>query len=267
MMTTQDDLFSNARADAEQASTPKPAKATRARKRPTSTERTLMSRRYEGAHAPGSITSAQANFLRVLLRDRDLSTCTAGDAAKDMLLLLAEGGERSLNGCSKAGASDFITWAKTCGSKPKPAPKPEPTTEVADAQVLGKAKVLDGTYTVTIGDERRTLRVSTQPTHANFKPGERLVSYLFGSENTTDYKSFGHFSGDNVVIWKRFKDADDLHEAIKVLVGDPHAAALAYTQESGNCSLCGRLLTVPESIERSMGPVCFAKAQDAGWLS
>ncbi len=68
---------------------------------------------------------------------------------------------------------------------------------------------------------------------------------------------FGHFAGQNVRIWKRYKDDGVLAQAVKVLVADPKAAALAYARISGNCSVCGRTLTVPESIDRGIGPICL----------
>lgn len=38
---------------------------------------------------------------------------------------------------------------------------------------------------------------------------------------------------------------------------DPEAAAIAYGQRVGACSICGRKLTKAESIERTIGPICF----------
>jgi hypothetical protein len=40
---------------------------------------------------------------------------------------------------------------------------------------------------------------------------------------------------------------------------DPHAAAKAYGQRFGACSICGRELTKGDSIDRMMGPICADK--------
>lgn len=43
---------------------------------------------------------------------------------------------------------------------------------------------------------------------------------------------------------------------------DPAAAATAYGQRTGRCSICGRKLTKAESIERAIGPICL---ENYGW--
>lgn len=49
---------------------------------------------------------------------------------------------------------------------------------------------------------------------------------------------------------------------IVAAANDPEAAAVAYGQRFGACSICGRTLTVGESIDRGIGPVCAA---NFGW--
>jgi hypothetical protein len=46
---------------------------------------------------------------------------------------------------------------------------------------------------------------------------------------------------------------------IAQVASDPHAAAVAYGQRFGQCSICGRELTKGESIDRMMGPICAEK--------
>lgn len=48
-------------------------------------------------------------------------------------------------------------------------------------------------------------------------------------------------------------------EALQVIAQDVTGAAKLYGQETGNCSCCGRELTVKESIERGIGPICAEK--------
>jgi len=126
--------------------------------------------------------------------------------------------------------------------------------------------VPDGTFTVVFeGGSRRTIRVRTQNPQARFAPGRTCVAYLRGPQNTSDFQGFGFLDDGKLQLWAKYRDsegADLLIEAVRVLVADPAAAAKAYGLESGRCGICGRELTVPESIEAGIGPVC---AQKAGW--
>jgi hypothetical protein len=40
---------------------------------------------------------------------------------------------------------------------------------------------------------------------------------------------------------------------------DPHAAAVAYGRQFGECAICGRELSDPESVQRGIGPICADK--------
>lgn len=51
-------------------------------------------------------------------------------------------------------------------------------------------------------------------------------------------------------------------ERIVAAAMDPEAAAKAYGQREGVCSICGRKLTKNESIDRAIGPICQDKF---GW--
>lgn len=44
--------------------------------------------------------------------------------------------------------------------------------------------------------------------------------------------------------------------AVLAAAANPEAAAVAYGRRFGACSLCGRTLTVGESIDRGIGPIC-----------
>lgn len=124
-------------------------------------------------------------------------------------------------------------------------------------------QVPDGTYSVKFADgSHRTLKVKTNKPDARFAPGETVVSYLDGPDNWSNYTGFGFLTAGRLNVWKRFQADSTLVEAVKVLIADPKAAAGAYGIESGRCGLCGRQLTVPESIEAGIGPVC---AKGAGW--
>lgn len=52
---------------------------------------------------------------------------------------------------------------------------------------------------------------------------------------------------------------DDQQTRILAAASDPAAAAKAFGQRTGRCSICGRELTAEESIERFVGPICAEK--------
>lgn len=102
-----------------------------------------------------------------------------------------------------------------------------------------------------------TFCIDRQDEDDKFMPGRLIVAYQYGPDNEVDYKRIGHVADGRVVIWKKHRDNERLTEAVKVLVGDPHAAQKAYVQESGNCAKCGRLLTA--SAGELYGPICAGK--------
>ena len=46
---------------------------------------------------------------------------------------------------------------------------------------------------------------------------------------------------------------------IIVVASNPAESAVAYGRRTGNCAICGRELTVGESIDRGIGPICAEK--------
>jgi hypothetical protein len=46
---------------------------------------------------------------------------------------------------------------------------------------------------------------------------------------------------------------------IKEICKDPMESAVAYGRRTGNCAVCARELTVKESIDRGIGPICADK--------
>lgn len=43
---------------------------------------------------------------------------------------------------------------------------------------------------------------------------------------------------------------------VRAALAEPLLSAIAYGRRTGNCAICGRELTVTESIERGIGPIC-----------
>lgn len=136
--------------------------------------------------------------------------------------------------------------------QPQAAPDRMATLLRQPGQIAISGILHKGYFTVTFEDgSRRTLRVRRQDKDAKFKPGTLLIGYLNGSNNEVDYQNVAEvreFNGQpvGVSIWMKHRDKTAIVEAIKVLCGDPQAAAKAYAQESDHCSNCNRPLTVPQ---------------------
>ncbi len=90
----------------------------------------------------------------------------------------------------------------------------------------------------------------------------RFVKVLTGSDNENDYRYAGFV-----------RDSYFQHGGDKAKVGSdaPSVGAFAWLMRNldsdkvsvwheGSCGRCGRTLTVPESIESGLGPVCAARA-------
>lgn len=72
---------------------------------------------------------------------------------------------------------------------------------------------------------------------------------------TADHDYLGKITAAGALALRN--DAPDWVEAAIIdAQNDPLAAAAAYGHETGSCSVCGRLLTDPKSIELGIGPIC-----------
>lgn len=61
----------------------------------------------------------------------------------------------------------------------------------------------------------------------------------------------------------RSRDCDDATETRLIEIAtDPRKAALAHGHATGQCAVCARELTDPESVQRGIGPIC---AKRFGW--
>lgn len=121
----------------------------------------------------------------------------------------------------------------------------------------------DGFYTVVTGEKHFTYRVFTQDASASFAPGKQIIGFLRGTDNTQDYVNFAFVDGSVLRIWKKYaRGKFNVIEQAKFLVGDRDGQTIAgkqYAIQSGNCYICNRLLTTPESIEAGIGPVCASR--------
>lgn len=152
---------------------------------------------------------------------------------------------------------------------------------VTDEQIATKRRdwyhvgtpVPDGKFTVVLTDGSHvTFDIDTSDEWRDSKLAQNpdakvtVVRVLTGTNNDEDYTAVGEFfeyrHGRGVKLWKKYAETQRYVDALYVLIGDPRAAAAAYGMSSGHCGLCGRTLTVPESIAAGIGPVCMEKA---GW--
>lgn len=114
-----------------------------------------------------------------------------------------------------------------------------------------------GKYTVPQADGHRTLRVEVMPADAKFAAGKTVISFLSGSDNTSDYTGFAFVEDDGTLrVWKRFVQAEALLAAAHTLLEDPAAVLV-----SQHCRRCNRDLTVPASLHNGLGPECARKVE------
>lgn len=120
-----------------------------------------------------------------------------------------------------------------------------------------------GAFAVVMGgdEDQVTLRIYT-PKMGRFAK-RKVIQYLYGPDNTSDYRTFGLVVEDGVSIWPQYLRNKRLVDAVGILLGlDPDgqiAAGERYALRSNNCWRCGRDLTRETSITRGTGPVCARK--------
>lgn len=134
-----------------------------------------------------------------------------------------------------------------------------------------RAYILGGHGTLTVESPKTGARFTFRchrPGPAT-KPGAHpvpvFVSVLSGPNNEADYRYLGAiFEDSKFVITKKSKISPDAPSARafrwfweRAIAGSFPADLRVY--HHGTCGRCGRMLTVPESIETGLGPVCAAK--------
>jgi hypothetical protein len=117
----------------------------------------------------------------------------------------------------------------------------------------------NGTWTVVslkTGDHR-TFKISTWTKKENTP---RVVSLLVGSDNESDYQSFGFVNLNGIYVWKKYRGTK-FEQYARMLEKLPQHIEnqLVDVHHEGRCRMCNRKLTTPESIENGIGPVCMEK--------
>lgn len=108
------------------------------------------------------------------------------------------------------------------------------------------------------GAKRLTLRFNG----VNVKPNKDLSALWVTSQTEFEQGDYGmqpKYLGKvtRTAIDSRFSDT--VRETIMGAASDPISAAIRYGKITGSCSCCGKELTVKESIERGIGPICARK--------
>ena len=185
-------------------------------------------------------TERQISYINVLLNQR----LVPQDVLENVETALA----------TKATASHLITMLS---GLPKKHGKPQ----VAPAPAVTVKTVPNGFYTVADGHGGHvTFRISNEA----WCDGKTVISYLNGSDNTRSYKAFGFITADGLKVWQAHRDNGRVVASAQyLLTGSVDEArseflnqAEANAMSSNTCLCCLRLLTVPASVHRGLGPVC-----------
>ena len=108
------------------------------------------------------------------------------------------------------------------------------------------------------GAKRLTLRFNG----VNVKPNRDLTALWVTSQTEFEEGDYGmqpKYLGKVTRTAIDSKFSDTVRETIMGAASDPLNAAIRYGKVSGSCSCCGKELTVKESIERGIGPICAKK--------
>ena len=152
--------------------------------------------------------------------------------------------------CSKGSLSDkqlFAASAMLTKIKANKAERESNMTSVDVSRILAvldKADPAMKTPKIRVGDF-----VFSKPAPHSKNAGSVYIKQLgeyIGKVTGGYYLPVGNVSKDTIA---------EIQEICK----DPMESAVAYGRRTGNCAVCARELTVKESIDRGIGPVCADK--------
>lgn len=126
-----------------------------------------------------------------------------------------------------------------------------PRQEQAAGEFLG---ILSALNSMT-GDSRKraVLRLENVTVKAVTRGRNEGCAYIFDSR--------GEYAGKITLkggIYGNDYFTAEMRESLVEANADPVAAAKAYGKLTGRCSVCGRTLTDPNSVEQGIGPVCLS---------
>jgi len=89
--------------------------------------------------------------------------------------------------------------------------------------------------------------------------GGKIQGDIFSPSREADRRDFATQCYNDPDTGEEVTVSRTAAEALVVIAEDPEAAVIRWGHRSGNCGICGRELTVKESVERGIGPICAAK--------
>ena len=132
--------------------------------------------------------------------------------------------------------------------------------EVVDVNQTSQFEALFNAFEAAKGKgaKRLTLRFEG----VNVKPNRDLSALWVTSQTEFEQGDYGmqpKYLGKVTRTSIDSKFSDTVRETILTASRDPLTAAIKYGKVSGSCSCCGKELTVKESIDRGIGPICAKK--------
>ena len=144
------------------------------------------------------------------------------------------------------------------------------TTKPGETNMLTKDFVLAGNAIFTVANakgERYTFKVVHKESTGRF-PEAWMAFLLTGPDNTKNYTYMGMVNPNTGAVFHtkasaKFANSLPLKVAnwsLNSIVWGGKTLPAGYTAEhAGRCGRCGRMLTVPESIQSGIGPECAKK--------
>lgn len=151
------------------------------------------------------------------------------------------------------------------------APDADPRRRLAGDADATRKFIAGGNAIFTVRNNDTGNRFTYRVTFKRDKDGKRatpmFVSVLTGSDNTGSYSILGTIFDDGNYVWNRTKsrigrDAMSNKAFAWLWARIYGSVALPSSVEfwhEGRCCVCARTLTVPESIESGIGPVCAGR--------
>lgn len=121
-----------------------------------------------------------------------------------------------------------------------------------------------GQAIVTIESEVTGCHLTYRINQADDQPDLWFVSLLTGPNNLRDYTYMGILAGPRFRLTAKSRYRDD-SRPVRAFVHvwerltDGRMPAKIVIRHEGRCGRCARALTVPESIDRGIGPECASK--------
>lgn len=132
--------------------------------------------------------------------------------------------------------------------------------------------VLAGNCTFTLKSKRTgkryTYKITKTKNDKQYEHVKYWVKVLVGPDNKMDYEYVGYLVGDHDNGYKfvhgkkksKFTDRSNMYNQVIdwffFMLTQKKVSDKIEVWHEGRCGRCGRKLTVPESIETGLGPVC-----------